>query len=516
MLKDLYKKITVLKELFFLSEQDKLFVNFSKQLWDKKDKNTNGELLVDQMFYDLYIFQLSYLTNYIKKEHNLESKHYHFIGREKKQLIYFFKYFRKFSRINKLYNSFGSEYGFGQKYFKKSEEICSKLKFSSKKELLNYKIEGILVGDLIYDTYLRTFEQPTVDLGDDRLNTILLNAHDIFYTVKEYLENHNVQKIIISHAVYIQYGILGRVALEKKIDVYNTHWERIIKKLSLDHFVPTPRHHLYRDAFSKLPNQQQKRLEAEEVLQSRFAGNIDRGIAYMKKSSFSSENMLNEKVFGDDGSTKVALLLHCFYDAPHIYQHMLFEDFYEWVNFVFSAVKDQKIDFVVKPHPNAKPFNKNIIEKLTLDHPYIKILDPNVTNKNIIEEGVDLVLTVYGTSTHEYAYHDVKVMTAGDHPGFDYNFSFTPQSKEEYKKYILDPSKLKINIKKEEILEFFYMHYLHPGSGRIVGNNDVFHVRTRDFSQENKLIFKELVTDAKNGLFNDAFSSFNEAFNQVD
>ena len=60
------------------------------------------------------------------------------------------------------------------------------------------------------------------------------------------------------------------------------------------------------------------------------------------------------------------------------------------------------------------------------------------------------------------------------------------------------------------------MHYLHPGSGRIVGNNDVFYVRTRDFSQENKLIFKELVTDAKNGLFNDAFSSFNEAFNQVD
>ena len=121
-------------------------------------------------------------------------------------------------------------------------------------------------------------------------------------------------------------------------------------------------------------------------------------------------------MFRDDGSTKVALLLHCFYDAPHIYQHMLFEDFYEWVNFVFSAVKDQKIDFVVKPHPNAKPFNKNIIEKLTLDHPHIKILDLSVTNKHIIEEGVDLVLTVYGTSTHEYAYHDVKVMTAGDHP----------------------------------------------------------------------------------------------------
>ena len=106
MLRNLFKKITVLKELFFLSEQDKLFVNFSKQLWDKKDKNTNGELLVDQMFYDLYIFQLSYLTNYIKKVHNLESKHYHFIGREKKQLIissliikmFVYRYFYNFQK----------------------------------------------------------------------------------------------------------------------------------------------------------------------------------------------------------------------------------------------------------------------------------------------------------------------------------------------------------------------------------------------------------------------------------
>ena len=48
MLKDLYKKITVLKELFFLSEQDKLFVNFSKQLWDKKDKKKHP-LLTDNL-----------------------------------------------------------------------------------------------------------------------------------------------------------------------------------------------------------------------------------------------------------------------------------------------------------------------------------------------------------------------------------------------------------------------------------------------------------------------------------
>ena len=137
---------------------------------------------------------------------------------------------------------------------KKSDDICANLNFESKRELLEYEIDGILVGDLIYDTYLRTFEAPTVDLSDPRLKTILLNAHDIFFSCQKYLDEENVQKIIVSHAVYIQYGILARLALSKGIDVYNPLWERVLKKLSPDHFVPSPRHHLYPEIFKSLDN----------------------------------------------------------------------------------------------------------------------------------------------------------------------------------------------------------------------------------------------------------------------
>ena len=43
------------------------------------------------------------------------------------------------------------------------------MKFSSKKELLDYQIENVRIGDLIYDAYLRIYTVPTVDLSDKKL-----------------------------------------------------------------------------------------------------------------------------------------------------------------------------------------------------------------------------------------------------------------------------------------------------------------------------------------------------------
>ena len=281
--KKTFNKIRTLGYLFQLSVPDKKFINFALKKWKKSNNiEPEGEILIDQMFYDIYIFQLSYITNYLQIKHNLHLKHYHLIPREKILLSKFFKYFRKYSRINRVYESFGSSYAFGQTYFKESEKICEHLNFTSKRELLNYKLENILIGDLIYDTYLRTYVQPTIDFEDPRFKLVVLNAHDIFFSCKNYLDTKKVKKIIVSHSVYIQYGILARLALSRGIDVYNAlNFERTLKKLSLDHHLPTPRHHLYPSLFEVQKNQEKLREKARVVLEKRLNGEIDRGINSM-------------------------------------------------------------------------------------------------------------------------------------------------------------------------------------------------------------------------------------------
>ena len=195
--------------------------------------------------------------------------------------------------------------------------------------------------------------------------------------------------------------------------------------------------------------------EAKQILESRLRGEVDRGIAYMEKSSFGEQNTNAKRVFLNNGYPKIAMMLHCFYDAPHIYRHMIFEDFYEWVELVFSTIGDMNVDFIVKPHPNAKPYNKGIIEDLLVKHPHIRLIDKNTSNSQIISEGVELILTVYGTAAHEFSYQGINVLVAGDHPGAEYNFVHQPTNKTEFENCLRNPRDIKINIDKSEIEEFF-------------------------------------------------------------
>ncbi len=517
LLSQLSQKIKTFGYLFSLSKADNEFIKFSEGKWKKHELDgSDGELLVDQMFYDLYIFQLSYITNFFLKECNITPKHFHFISREKTFLRLFFKLFRRFSRIDKLYKSFNCEFALGQKYYKESIDIANQLNFKSKEELLNFSYEGIKLGDLVYDTYLRMYLEPTVDLTDKRLKKVLINALDIYFTSKEYLNNHAVKKIVLSHAVYIQYAILGRIGLSLGIEVYIFSWERVVHKLTLDHLVPTPRHLEYREIFNKKTNKETCKDQSRKILHDRFSGQIDRGIAYMKTSPYTDTLTSDKKIFLNNGRPKVALMMHCFYDAPHIYKDMIFEDFFEWIEFVFSRVERMNVDFVVKPHPNAQPLNNEIIKDLKNKYPHIRFLDKNTSNKKIILEGIDLLLTVYGTVGHEFAYHGVKVLMAGDNPTAAYDFSMIPSTRERYEYYLMNIDKIELTIDKEDIEEFFYMHYLNIGDGRIKGNNDLFYVRKRDYDSSNKNMFIELIDDTSAKKFDCVFDSFSEAMDQVD
>ena len=516
----IFNKFETLSFLFVLKSADKIFYDFSRKKWKKNPhKEIKGEVLTDFLFEDYYNFHVSYVVNFFYKNYDLIQKYYHFIPREKPFLRFLFGLMRKFTRINKLYSSFGSDFAFGQKKFKKSKLILNSLQFDSKKELLNYQIDGTRIGDLIYDTYLRKYQLPTVELSDKRLYIIILNALDIYFSCEEYLEAHNVKKVVLSHAVYINYGILARVALKKGIDVYNIHFERVFHKLSMDHFVPTLRHSLYTEIFSgfSFKEKERCRLLAKKILEERLEGKVDRGIAYMRESPYQN-NEIQQNIFLNNGKPKVVLMLHCFYDAPHVYKNMLFEDFFEWFDFVLSRVEKMDVDFVVKPHPNGKPYNEGIIKDFQQKYPEVRFIDKKTSNKQIISENISALLTVYGSIANEFAYLGIPVLLAGDNPTSAYKFCYIAKSKIEYDYYLLNISELKnkLDLSKSAIKEFFYMHYLHKHMGRIKGNNDLFNVRMRDNTDANTNMFLELVQDAKNGHFDNVFSGFEESLSQLD
>jgi hypothetical protein len=499
------------QKLFFLNKADKAFINFSKRNFGNYAvKNKNSEkVLIDQMFMDGYIFSRAFITNYFHNRFGYEINHYHFIHRKRRLLRFFFSLFRAFSRSERLYCSFNSRFSLGQKYYKDSKSIAKTLKFSSKKDLLDFKFRDIRLGDLIYDTYLRNFSSPTVDLSDPRLKEIIIDALDIYFSVSDYFKKNKVGAVVLSHAVYISYGIVARIALENNINVYNFPWEFVTHKLTKEHPTPHLNHHEHRKIFATLKNKESLLDHAKVILEERLAGRIDQGIAYMRQSAYALSDG-SKKVFLNNGKPKVALLLHCFYDAPHIYKNMIFEDFYEWVTFIFERVPSMDIDFVVKPHPNAKPLNAQIIKDLKSKFPYVRILDENITSIDIIKDGLEFMLTVYGTAAAEFAYQGITVLTAGDNPTSPYDFCISSKNKDEFERSLLNLRNLNHKINKREILEFFYMHYLHIGRGRIEGSNDLFRMRKRDYVNDRN-IFQSLVNDANDGMFDDVFTKFDQS-----
>src|SRR6185437_13332553 len=155
---------------------------------------------------------------------------------------------------------------------------------------------------------------------------------------------------------------------------------------------------------------------------------------------------------------RILVSLHCFFDAPHGYRWLLFPDILCWVEHLLEKASETEFDWYVKPHPQGRVENDAIIESLKRRFPKIKFLGLKVSNKQIAEEGINAVFTMYGTIGHELAYLGIPVVNAGDNPHIAYDFNYHPRTIDEFDQLIAKADALSRPANKDEVLEFFYLH----------------------------------------------------------
>lgn len=456
----------------FTDKNTKDYINFNRKKWLSKTKLLDKEapvILVDCFDWNPWIHFFSCITNVIAQKTNARIAWFHFPLRLQKMD----RMGLPIRRLKKLYASFGAVKGMttiGRNPFKKKAQTFAKItleKLQLKKDVLDLTLEGLPIGDLVYDTYLRTKSVGTVDLKDPYLSDILSQAYTIFYMCQEYFKKNKVVAIIPSHNVYIQYGIIVRLASRFKIACFRINSRQrgctefaLIRINDEDHLGVHP-YYRFRELFSHIPpNLQEERIKmGRKLLETRLSGNIDAGIKYMKKSAFGKVS--DKHVLKDTGLPRILMMLHCFFDSPHRYRSMLFPDFCEWLDFTLTKAGETAFDWYVKPHPNGLPGNELIIEKYKNKFPNITFIDPLVTNNQIVAEGINSIFTVFGTAGHEMAYLGVPVVNAGDNPHLAYAFNFHPKSLQEYEYLIKHADKLNAQIDRKQIEEFIYMYYIH-------------------------------------------------------
>ena len=345
-------------------------------------------------------------------------------------------------------------------YFK---EVVSGLfnGIESLNQLQNLVVANVLIGDLVYDYVLNQNKLWTIDLKDESFKSSFYEFMFFFNYWREYFSENLVSALCVGHSVY-HYGIPARIAASENIDVFQVNLESIYRITKDFPFTFTRSSDLRSDfKVLDLAEKSDGMKIAEQRLEARFEGEYSEDVPWSTGSVFGRntstgffDNFKKEKL-------KILIATHHFYDAPHFHGIGLYEDYLIWIQRLLVLSKECDYEWFIKVHPNASFEEYQKIGLLISDFHNVHLLPSDITHHEILDNGVEVALTMFGTIGLEYAYLGKTVINAcPNHLSSSYDFTLTPKTVLEYEKLILNLKTNIISPSKNEILEFYYMSYI--------------------------------------------------------
>ena len=433
------------------------FIRHNKIYWpDTSSSALTGEVLFEFTPMEPSIVAYSYFANVLSKKHDARIKSYIF---NEGYVID--------QSLQQLYESFNAHVFSCALDTKQEDEAVALYKtvyseLKNKKDVFDLEIMDVHIGDLIYDYHLRTYKVPTINLNDrDFQDSLKLGlSHYIFW--RDYLKNHNVKAINVTHCSYLV-AIPLRIAINYGIAAYqcNAHG---CYRLSARRLWAYMEFYDYPSRFRELSSDQRRAMLefAKENIARRFDGEVGVDMHYSTKSAFGSHRVPN--VIRPSEKIKILVAAHCFFDSPNGLGRNLFTDFYEWLVFLGEVSEKTDYDWYIKTHPDALPGNAPVLKELSDKYPKFSLIPKEVSHHQLIEQGIDVALTVYGTIGFEYAALGKLVINASEcNPHVAYNFNLHPKTLKEYESILMDLENQEIDISINQVYEYYGMKNTSDG-----------------------------------------------------
>jgi hypothetical protein len=332
-------------------------------------------------------------------------------------------------------------------------------RLQSNRDLEELILEGIWVGDLIYDSYLARFRRPTIDRSSPEFQDFLLHSIELFLTWNDYFDSHDVRAVNVTHCVY-NVAMPLRIAVKRGIPAYQANATHLYRMTEHNMFAYND-YVYFPQRFAALPPAMQEAglAEAERRIEKRFAGVVGVDMHYSSKSAYGSSR--HARLIRESPRKKILIATHCFFDSPHSYGNNIFPDFYEWLDFLGQITEVTDYDWYIKTHPDYLPGTKEIIDTFIARYPKFTLLPSDASHHQIIAEGIDCALTSYGTIAFEYAALGVPVINASqNNPHIAYDFNVHARDVEHYRALLADLPNLKLNIDIRKVYEYYFMRYI--------------------------------------------------------
>lgn len=449
------RKIETFGREFFIDPDTRAFIDHNRKVWRGFSSRDSDKVILTD-FHNLTELNVAscYFMNVLARKHTARIVSF---GRSRSLLA---------RGVHAVYCSFNGQEHLATgvltlKQKRRRDRIVRDIigTLKNKKDVFDITVDGIPIGMDVYETYLKEFNKPTVQL-DQGLFAVIQWAVGSLIVLQDYLNRREVCAVVLSHDAYVHYNILARIAYQKKIPVYLPDFFHAV--LAQRPFSVTSRFKSYPSWFENLDASEQRQAVelARRQLEKRFSGKAEGDILYGAASPFGLAQK-QQRVLKTSDRIKVLICSHCFFDNPHAYGGMIFLDFYEWLKFLAGMAKKTDYDWYLKTHPDPLPGTLETIRDILGNDSAITILPPETPHHQLVREGIDVVLTVYGTVGHEYPAFGVQVVNAGYNPHVAFDFTWTPKDIKEYEQYLLGLPHLKKNIDKEEIYRFYFMHYYY-------------------------------------------------------
>ncbi len=464
MIKKIYKFISSKINLIIIDRSERDFIMHNKALFKNSQKELN-QILIEVHNMQPNYMAISHFSKILSQIHNAQ-----LVGYQPRIIFDFFNKFKSYIftfKSKKIYKSFGVNKFLNpneNKYKTLANQLTNKLmsEIHSKSDLVNLIVDDIWVGDLIYDQYLTSYEVPTVNIKSDELRKTLYEFSILYYYWKDLFSKKNVKALVVSHACYFM-GLPGRIGINFDVPVYQTNIQGVYH-LSKKNLFPYSEFHSYQNDFEKLDIETKNNgiADARRRLKLIFEGSTEVDQIYIKNSAY-SQKKTSKRVLEDKKHIKILIASHSFYDSPHGLGKILFSDFYEWLEFIGKLSNRTDYEWYIKTHPGIGIRDKKTVDDFVSRYKKIILIPDTTSHHQLINEGINIVLTVHGSIGIEYATKNITVINASlNNPHISYDFNIHPKSKEELKDMIFNlDSYVNANLYSDDVYKCYYMRYLY-------------------------------------------------------
>lgn len=346
-----------------------------------------------------------------------------------------------------------------KKHKSQAQDILHQFKKCENKSY--FTVDGLRVGDLVIDSYVRFCPSPYVDYEDPLLLEIFTYLLILKQRFEDAVEKLQPDEVITCYTVYLEYGIPVRLALKYGLTVRSYGNDHAVGQLlTRDWPYHTP--NVQRD-YARKRKQYENRNRliqfGRQKLQLRTTGFLDASLNYMQSSAFQASNQVAEKL-----KDSCIIFAHHFSDSAHIYPNFIYESFYEWLEDTTKQLELLNQNYFIKPHPSQGADEVQVLQRIVAMSRHGAMIDNALSNNIISNSNIKFAITAYGTICHELSFLGIPVLSCSDNPHSSFGFNNQARSKADYARQIKlsVTNKLKKNCDYSREAALFYSVHNYP------------------------------------------------------